>query len=294
MIKSSTASASRPFQFGALVLAALLGSGVCAQAGPDYSKDGKDKNVIQQPPPAEPKFWVDLGAGGEFDEHATKFIKDSDANFALPGAAPLIGKIQSRDFETTHQPVVNGRAEVGYKVLPYMSLFVGFTFSHAYGEGDTRIGSVTDPTGAYGPVDGRYNVYGNFHQYKAYAGMAGIKVHMPRTILDLIHAPKCIEPYFSLSGGGKVIDDQRAQFYAKNGAIFSTNYLLLYDNSLVFTGEAQLGYDVKLTRNFDVTFESGYGYDTKPDHDEISGIHHTNHDGDRFYSTVTLGAKYKF
>ena len=78
-------------------------------------------------------------------------------------------------------------------------------------------------------------------------------------------------------------------------SVFSTNYLLLYDNSLVFTGEAQLGYDVKLTRNFDITFESGYGYDTAPDHDQIAGFQSSRiSDGDRFYNTVSLGAKYKF
>ena len=278
-----------------LAFAILVGTSLYVHAGPIQtdSKDYKNKNVIQQPV-EDPKWWVDAGAGGEFDESSDRFLKESD--FSVGTAAnPLTGNLRGKSFSTTHDPVTNARLEVGYKVLPYLSVFAGFTYSFAYGEGEVPVGSVKDPTGFYGGIPGgKYNVYGNFHQYKAYTGMAGIKLNMPRTILDLIHAPKCISPYFSLSAGGKNIDDQRAQFYAKNGRIFSTNYLLLYDNSLVFTGEANLGYDVKLTRNFDITLESGYGYDTVPDHDQIAGIHHTNKDGDRLYSTVTLGAKYKF
>ena len=49
----------------AVLLAASLGMTVAAQAGdedarPASNRDFKNKNVIQQPPPAEPKFYVDI------------------------------------------------------------------------------------------------------------------------------------------------------------------------------------------------------------------------------------------
>ncbi len=51
MLHSSTVSILRSVKSGSLVLAALLGTSLCAQAGTDEvsSKDAKDKNVIQQP-----------------------------------------------------------------------------------------------------------------------------------------------------------------------------------------------------------------------------------------------------
>ncbi len=149
-------------------------------------------------------------------------------------------------------------------MLPYLSVFVGGTYSHADGQDTRRVGRVSDPTGAYGPVGGVYNLYGNFGKYEAYSGIAGIKLNTPRTILDLLHIPKFVSPYASLSGGGKYLEAQHGDFFAKDGRIVSTGRDTLFDSGFVFTGEAELGYDAKFTRNFDVTLESGYGYDTKP------------------------------
>ena len=60
------------------------------------------------------------------------------------------GRIQSRDFTTTHDiATINGRAEVGYKILPYLSVFTGFTYSHSDGQSDRRVGRVYDTTGVY-------------------------------------------------------------------------------------------------------------------------------------------------
>ena len=294
MLNSSAHSLFRSLKPCSLALAALLGTSLCAQAGTEVTKDAKDKNVIQQPI-IEPKFWIDLAAGGEFDIHSVKFLNDSGANFGT-AAIPLPARIQSRSFESTHDAgVINGRLEVGYKVLPCMSVFAGFTYSHAGGQDDRRVGRVADPTGAaFGTPGGVYNLYADVGKYQAYSGIAGVKVNTPRYILDLIHIPKFISPYFSISGGGKYLDAQDISFYAKDGRLVNTATQNVYDDGFVFTGEAELGYVAKITRNFDITLESGYGYDTKPTHSTITGVNHANRDGDRFYSTVSLGAKLKF
>ena len=295
MLHSSTVSILRSVKSGSLVLAALLGTSLCAQAGTDTSsaKDTKDKNVIQQPM-IEPKFWIDLAAGGEFDIHATKFLNDSGANFGT-AAIPLPAKIQSRDFQSTHDAgVIDGRLEAGYKVLPYLSVFGGFVYSHAGGQDTRRVGRVADTSGTFGPAGGVYNLYGDFGKYEAYSGIGGVKINTPRTILDLLHIPKFVSPYASLSGGGKYLESQHVDFFAKDGRIVSSGRDTLFDSGFVFTGEAELGYEAKFTRNFSVTLESGYGYDTKPQHSGIPDVGHANRDGDRFYSTVNLGAKLAF
>ena len=126
MLHSSTVSILRSVKSGSLLLAALLGTSLCAQAGTDTSsaKDAKDKNVIQQPM-IEPKFWIDLAAGGEFDIHATKFLNDSGANFGTVAIAAreASSRATSNPRTTPRSSTVAWRP--GYKVLPYLSVFVG-------------------------------------------------------------------------------------------------------------------------------------------------------------------------
>ena len=303
MLYPSTASILRVLKPGTLVLAALLGTSLCAQAGTEMTdtKESKDKNVIQQPPPAEPKFYFDLSAGGDFDIHSTKFLNDSGATFIsqVPGSGGIAipGRIQTRDFTTTHDvATINGRAELGYKVLPYLSVFIGGEYSHSDGQSTRRVGRVYDTTGVYAGngVPAEYNLYGSFGQYQSYSGIGGFKVNTPRTILDFLHIPKFVSPYFTVSGGGKYLDAQTADFFAKDGNLVSTGKETLFQSGWVGTVDAELGYNLKLTRNFDVTIESGYGYDSKPEHEAQPFIGHANRDGDRLYSTVYLGGKFLF
>ena len=184
---------------------------------------------------------------------------------------------------------------LGYKVLPYLSLFVGFTYDHANGH-ERRLGSVTDFDGTVlNNLGARYDLYASVGDYQAYAGRGGFKLSLPRTILDFIHAPKAISPYFTASAGGKYLESQEVRFYSgTRPTILDTGYGTLYGNSWVFTTEAEFGYELKLTRNASVVFESGYGYDTKPQSGTLPGVSGTNKGGDRLYSTVSLGARIKF
>ena len=256
-----------------------------------------NKNVIQQAPPKPPKFYVDLLGAAEFDYHATKFISDGNANFNT-AANPFNAKIQSRDFQSTHDPVVDARFNAGYQILPYLAVFGGFTYSHANGH-ERRVGSVTDGDGiaTFGlPAGGRYDLYAAVGDYQAYAGRGGFKLSLPRTLLDIIHAPKFINPYFSGSVGGKYLESQEVSFYSGTRQRFvDTAYGTLYGNTWVLTAEGDFGYELKFSRNFSVIIEDGYGYETKPDRGSLgSNITGTNDGGDRFFSSVSLGARLKF
>ena len=290
----------RGLRTGSLLLAASVGMTFAAQAGDGdsrtySSKDAKEKNVIQQPPPKEPKFYVDLTGVGEFDIHATKFISNGNATFTGAGGGPLVARIQSRDFQSTHDPVAGARLNLGYKVLPYLSLFVGFTYDHSNGH-ERRLGSVTDFDGTViNNLGARYDLYASVGDYQAYAGRGGFKLTLPRTILDFIHAPRALTPYFTASAGGKYLESQEVRFYSgTRPTVLDTGYGTLYGNSWVFTTEAEFGYELKLTRNASVILESGYGYDTKPQSGSLPGVNGANKGGDRLYSTVSLGARIKF
>lgn len=299
LLKSSSLhSITRSVLHGSLLLATAAGLSATARAGVEYaeSKDkSKDKNIIEQAPPAEPKFYVDVSGGAEFDVHATRFISNGNAIFngaAYNGFGGNLysAKIQTRDFTSTHDLVTNARAEVGYHVLPYLALFGGFTYSHANGH-ERRVGFVNDDIVTLE----KHDLYASVGDYQAYSGRAGFKLTLPRTILDFIHAPKAITPYFMGSVGGKYIESQEVSFYSGTRTRFvDTAYDTLYGNTWVLTAEAAFGYELKLTRNASIVLENGYGYDTKPDNKSLPGISGVNNGGDRLYSTVSLGAKVKF
>lgn len=293
----------RSLKTGSLLLATLAAAALPAFAGDSVTTtSSKDKNPVIEKPMTEPRFFINLMAGGEFDSAVTSFISNGFGSLpaqgnalrapVLPGA-PLGLNVQARDFSEAHeQAVINGRLELGYKVKPYLSLFVGFTYSHAGGDSRADVGFVQDQFGAFGTAR-NYALYAGVGQYQAFAGRAGFKLTTPRTLLNLLHIPQAIKPYASVSAGGKYLDAQYVRFYTDDRSIVNTGRYALYDDSWVFSVEANLGYDLQLTRNIDIILESGYGYDTAPDSGNLP-IAGGNRVGSRVYSTVSLGAKLSF
>ena len=241
-------------------------------------------------------------AGGEFDTRATSYISDGKGllaphpGFSYAGVRIPNANIQARDFSETHDAaVVNGRLELGYKLKPYLSLFVGFTYSHAGGDNRANVGYVRVVNPLIIPnLVNNYALYAGVGQYQAFAGRAGIKLTTPRTLLNLLRIPQAIKPYASLSAGGKYVDAQYIRFFTEDESLVGTPRYKLYDSSWVFSVEGSLGYDLQLTRHLDMILESGYGYDTKPDGGNLPSISGVDNKGSRVYSTVSLGAKFKF
>ena len=290
-----------------------------ALAGTDDTPKDINKNVIEKPV-APPRFYVEIGAVGEFDYHATKFISDGNAVFNANGlvnphipqvgvsairpaipvilpSATLAGTIQSRDFTSTHDAgAVDGRLNFGYIINPLLTVYGGFIYTHDDGDHSRRLGSVTDTSGFFlgGAAGASYDLYGDVSQYQSFAGIAGVKITLPRTILDLIHAPKFITPYFNVSAGGKYIQGEHLRLYTSTIDTVNTT-VRLYDPSLVFTTQGGFGYEFKLARNFSINVDTDYGYDTKPDSAstrlDLFGV---NRGGDRLYETVGLSAVFKF
>ncbi len=290
----------RSLKTGSLLLATLAAAALPAFAGDNVTTtSSKDKNVVLEKPATEPRFYVDLLAGGEFDSGVTSFISNGNGflpsrpGLAVPGNVSS-ANIQARDWSEAHdQAVINGRLELGYKIKPYLSLFVGFTYSHSGGDSRADVGFVRTTFLNAGNTFRDDALYAGVGQYQAFAGRAGVKVTTPRTILNLLHIPQAIKPYASFSAGGKYLDAQYIRFYTDNPAVVDTGRYKLYDDSWVFSVEGNLGYDLQLTRNIDVILESGYGYDTAPEHGDLP-IAGGNRVGSRVYSTVSLGAKLSF
>ena len=290
----------RSLTLGAVCCTAALATAASVRAGEtDRSKEAK--NVIEQPV-RDPRFFVEIGGAGEFDFHATKFISNGSADFGVVGAYSLPTKIQSRNFTSAHEtPAIDARGRVGYIVNPFLSVYTMFSFSHAEGDDSRRLGSITDRNGAFGAVGGRYDLYADVGQYQSYSGSLGGRLTLPRTILDLVHAPKFITPYLNFSAGGKYVESQHVRFFGDGRTPLVNTTIDLYDNSWVFTGEGGLGYELKFARNFSVNIDSNYGYDTKPSRGDRrlngpnnSGFNGVNNSGDRFYSSFGATAVFKF
>ena len=289
----------RSLKTGSLLLATLAAAALPAFAGDSVSTtSSKDKNPVIEKPATEPRFYVDLLAGGEFDSAVTSFISNGNGFLPARPGSPGLGisssNIQARDWSEAHdQAVINGRLELGYKVKPYLSLFVGFTYSHSGGDSRADVGFVRTTFPNAGGAFRDDALYAGVGQYQAFAGRAGFKLTTPRTLLNLLHIPQAVKPYASFSAGGKYLDAQYIRFYTDNPAVVDTGRLKLYDDSWVFSVEGNLGYDLQLTRNIDVILESGYGYDTAPEHGNlpVAGVDRV---GSRVYSTVSLGAKLTF
>ena len=282
---------------------------VAAQAGSDLTADtSKSPKEVLQRPVRAPRFYLSLGGGAEFDEHATKWLSNGGGFLASrptvdlgfgPQSVALPVKITSKDFHNTHEVPAIARAEAGYQITDWLSVFGGFTYEHAHGDKAVRFGQVRDPGGFFGDPTAVRDLYANIGDYEAYTDRAGFNLALPRTILDLIHAPKAIKPFVSYSAGGKFVEPSRAQFFSPG--LLDTGNLKLYDASWVFTNDLQFGYEVDFTRNLGVFFQSGYGYDTKLERNDnggrspqAAGLNGTNKGSDRFYSTVNLAAKVRF
>lgn len=294
----------------ALAAAALTLPAVAAKAGSVETTDrSKSPKEVIQRPVSKPRFYLSLGGGAEFDQHATKFVSNGEGflfsrpvdlggNFGL-GSVALPVKIQSKDFHNTHEYPIIARAEAGYHLTEWLSVFGGFTYEHSHGDQAVRLGQVRDPGGFFGNTDAVRDLYGSFDDYETYTGRGGFNLALPRTILDFIHAPKAIKPFVSYSAGAKFVEPSRAKFFSPG--VLDTGKIKLYDSSVVFTNDLQFGYEVDFTRNFGVFFQSGYGYDTKLERNsdggrspQAVGLTGTNKGGDRFYSTVNLSAKLMF
>lgn len=301
----STAYRLRPVLALAAVLTTLPAAALRAGSPEFNARDDSSKGskaVVQPSAPPFPRFYISLAGGAEFDAHATKFISNGEGTLdavRLGGGANLPVKITSKDFHNTHEVTASARAEAGYRFTDWFSIFAGFTYDHAQGDSAVRFGQVRDPLGLAGNPAAVRDLYANLGEYEAYAGRGGFTLALPRTLLDFIRAPRAIKPYLSYSAGGKHVNATRAQFFSPG--LLDTGSLRLYDASWVFTTDLQLGYEVALARNATVFFQSGYGYDTKLDRNEsgprspaAAGLTGVNRGGDRFYSTVSLGAKLRF
>ena len=276
---------AKQFFFSFSTAAALLGAGVLtsAVAGPapaDYSKD--KKQVVQKE--YEPKWYVSLGAGAEFDLGATRFSERSRTGFASPdaGFAQGVANVSAQKYNDVYGAAnLAIHAEVGYVVAKDGEIFVGFKYSHGFSDtvniGSGNFGIGTEP------------IFADFGDYNSFGLEAGFRYFfLPKT--------SRIRPYISFAAGATYVDDIDARFFLTGGQpIFGTGF---YQGGVVATGALLGGIEFAITRNFSIGAESGLRYEfplSERDRDLVrSGVNASlNNAGDRFNVPVNLYGKFR-
>ncbi len=249
----------------------MLGTGLCAQAGPDVSSPQRTPRTRTSSSSLRPRSRSSGSTSPPAVSstiHATKFLNDAGATFVSPGRrAAVPGRIQSRDFTTTHDiATINGRAELGYKILPYLSVFIGLapTATPTARATAASAASTTRPA-LYGVPPGRVQPVRQLRPVPVLrrdrGHQGGPAAHDPRphpraeVHLALLQPSRAAASTSMRSGRTSSPRTRQPRQF--------TGHETLYQSGWVGTVEGGFGYDLKLTRNFDVTVESGYGYDTR-------------------------------
>ncbi len=257
----------------------MLTSAVAGPAPADTSK----KQVVQRD--NEPKWYISLGAGAEFDLGATRFSERSRTGFASPNAGFALGagNIAAQTYNDVYDVANLGiHAEVGYVVSKDGEIFASLKYSHGFAD-TVQIGS-----GNFGI--GTEPIFANFDDYNSIGIEAGFRYFfLPKS--------SRIRPYVSFAAGATYVFDIDTRFFLGDSTpVFGTGF---YQGGVVATGALLAGVEYALSRNFSVGAESGVRYEfplSERDRDlNLSGINPSiNNAGDRFYVPVRFYGKFRF
>src|SRR3954451_5114534 len=283
------------------LITALAGTGLVlpAFAGPepirpDYSKDSKDKNIVEQVAEPACNWYVSIGGGTDIDYGTTHFNERK----VIPGAFGLAElDAASHDFSDVYDLNYRGQLEFGYALGQHVEFFGRFTYDGA--NGGTTVGSRVRSIG------GRLGLESDWGDYNSYGGEVGIRYFF-------LSRRACIRPYISFSGGITRVESISVTTRAGNTfgpfndgeVIFDGRF---YGNSIVGTSSILAGIEVPLTRCFSLGVDAGLRYQSKLaqddddlDHAEFAGFRFPNlgklndNAGDRLFCPVTLYAKMRF
>lgn len=263
--------------------AAFLTSGLltCGYAGQDYSK-GKNE-VVQQQPVCDPKWYISIGAGTDFDTEATDFFNSARA--LVFGGAVLLD-INSHTYENVYNTnFYRIQGELGYVLTRHIEVFGLFKYSHA----DSEVTSGSTATIVGGPT---FVLTDHWGDYSAWGGELGLRYFfLPKEAR--------FRPYVSVSGGATAVDSIDLLVVDNTGGTAFDG--ALYDSSIVGTAALLVGVEVSVSCHFSVGVDAGVRYESKLDGNDtdltaqgFSAISNVNDAGDRLYCPVTIYGKFRF
>ena len=247
---------------------------------PDYSKD---KNPVVQQTVCDPKWYISIGGGTDFDYQATDFF--NSARSLVFGGAVLLD-INSHTYDSVYNTnFYRIQGEVGYVLTNHIEVFGLFKYSHA----DSEVTSGSTATVVGGPS---FVLTDHWGDYSAWGGELGLRYFfLPKEAR--------FRPYVSISGGATAVDSIDLLVIDSTGSTAFKG--ALYDNSVVGTGALLIGLEVRVTCHFSVGADAGVRYESKLEGNDTdltaqgySAISNVNDAGDRLYCPLTVYAKFRF
>lgn len=274
--------------------AALVSTGFVTStfAGPerlDYG--GKEKQVEMVQPEPDPRWFVSIGIGTDFDTEETDFSNGLQLFFDFADAlnVPLFADVYNRaiqgvgntpqgaiifeglelniahrSWDDIYKQPLRFNFEFGRRMTDHIEIFGKFNYVHA--DGDTETGSnitllfdqIEAPGGIIdgGPFELVFPFETKFSDFNSYGGELGFRYLFMRP-----DSP--IRPYVSIAGGGTWTDGIHANTDINVfGFEFNIYDHAFYNDSFVGTGALMVGFQSRVTRSFSVGVEAGIRYES--------------------------------
>lgn len=255
---------TKPFRV-VLTLALLLSGGVLVNstyAGPE-AISAKDKNpIVEVPTSCDPKWYVSVGAGTEFDggnDFSNGFEEFNDFGIITTDL-----HVKSRDYDDVYKNWVNINAEVGYALTNHLEIFGKFNYTQADSQFITGSSLVIDsPINPFSPLAIGLPFTSKFSNYESWGGELGLRFFF-------LGKQSRIRPYISLSGGVNFVDDidlhVKSDFLNIDFTVYEGDF---YDATTMATGTALFGLEFQVIPcRFSITVDAGVRYNSGLDGDD--------------------------
>ena len=261
-----------------LVVSLLVNRGIFSFAGPVELSN--DKMVQPVAPVCDPRWYLSIGGGGEFNTGATDLQKSA---IIAPTGVP-IGEIRAHDFSDAYDVAFyRVEAEVGSVLTDRIEIFGQFNYAaSATNNWIHRAVSINAGSPTFLSV--------KFDDYNSYGFQLGARYFF-------VSKEARLRPYFSIAGGASHVDSIGAE-----SALESSNVVVsrshFFDDSWVGTVTGLVGVEYSVSCHLAVGIHAGLGYSstlTGDDTDLVGPVSKSNDDvGDRLYCPVAVYAKVRF
>jgi len=300
-------------QFSCVLLTAglLCGGGFVTTtfAGPE-AISSKDKNpIVEVPTACEPRWYLSIGGGADFDLGRTHINKSVFA----PGIAPFTtAYIKEHKWNDVYDDAWRIQGEIGYVLTEHLEAFGLFKYAQADATRRTRGSEVTnDVLNLIGGPTLHFPISSEWDDYTAYGGELGLRCFF-------FSKQARFRPYLQISGGGTHVDKINIRTFVDESAIGGPSDVEVFhggffDDSWVWTASGQMGAEFSLNCHWTIGVQGGVRYESILDDNDrdlnsssftIGGpfgtipfrfANGTNDDsGDRLVATVTGYLKFRF
>lgn len=262
---------------------------------PDYSKD--KKTIVQQQPVCDPRWYISVGGGGDFDFGATDINHAFTSDFVA--GVPVTAFIKSHDWNAVYDPAWRLQGELGYELMSHLELFGLFKYAQAAAT-DRATGSHAALTSIGGDIP--LNI--QFGHYNSYGGEIGVRYFF-------LPKESRIRPYVSISAGGTYMNGIDIHLTADPSSVGGPPVVTAYrggffNDSWIGTGAAMLGIEMAIDCHWSVGIEGGARYESQPDENDrnfagfvrnvpVGAFRQINNDSaDRLYCPVNGYVKFRF